>query len=226
MNPRPPGAAVIAKAKSLPENIFDAIRDRIVFGVYPPGAGLPEKEICEEFGVSRTPLREAVLRLQDMKLVTVIPRFGTHVAPIDINEIRCAFEVKTRLEGLAGELAAERIRPEKLEELRAVITEAGRLLREGGGARHGRLIEIEARFHRMVLDAADNPVLAEFLSNLHYRCARLWNSALSDVVPDKDILDQMNGVWQALRRRDAAEACRRMETHVQYFVEKIKNLLL
>jgi len=72
---------MIAKAKSLPENIFETIRDRIVFGTYPPGVNLPEKELCEEFGVSRTPLREAVLKLQDMKLVTVIPRFGTHVSP-------------------------------------------------------------------------------------------------------------------------------------------------
>ncbi len=217
---------MIAKAKSLPEDIFDAIRDRIVYGVYSPGASLPEKELCKEFGVSRTPLREAVLRLQDMKLLTVIPRFGTHVSPIDIHEIRCAFEVKTRLEGLAGELAAERIRAEKLEELKTVITEAGRLLREGGGERHNRLIEIEARFHRIVLDAAENPVLEEFLDNLHYRCARLWSSALSDVVPNKDILDQLNGVYQALRRRDPVEARHQMENHVQYFVEKIKNLLL
>jgi DNA-binding GntR family transcriptional regulator len=217
---------VIAKAKSLPENIFDAIRDRIVYGVYPPGASLPEKDLCEEFDVSRTPLREAILRLQDMKLVTVIPRFGTRVAPIDIHEIRCAFEVKTRLEGLAGELAAERIRSEKLGELKDVITEAGRLLREDEGERHERLIEIEAQFHRIVLDAAENPVLEEFLHNLHYRCARLWSSALSEVVPNRDILEQLNAVCQALGRRDGAGARRQMESHVQYFVEKIKNLLL
>jgi DNA-binding GntR family transcriptional regulator len=217
---------VIAKAKSLPENIFETIRDRIVYGTYPPGSILPEKELCEEFGVSRTPLREAVLKLQDMKLLTVIPRFGTHVSPVDIHEIRCAFEVKTRLEGLAGELAAERIRPEALDELKAIITEAGRALREHGPGRHNRLIEIEARFHRLVLDAAQNPVLEEFLSNLHSRCARLWSTALSEVVPNKDILDQLNGVFQALKNRDPAEARRQMERHVQYFIDKIKNLLL
>lgn len=217
---------MIAKAKSLPENIFETIRDRIVFGIYPPGEGLPEKELCEEFGVSRTPLREAVLKLQDMKLVTVIPRFGTHVSTVDIHEIRCAFEVKTRLEGMAGELAAERIRPETLEELKAAIVEAGKILRENGLDRHNRLIAIEARFHRIVLNASQNPVLEEFLENLHYRCARLWSSALSEVVPNKDILEQLNGVYQALKRRDGAEARRQMEIHVQYFIEKLKNLLL
>lgn len=217
---------MIAKAKSLPENIFETIRDRIVFGIYSPGEGLPEKELCEEFGVSRTPLREAVLKLQDMKLVTVIPRFGTHVSTVDIHEIRCAFEVKTRLEGMAGELAAERIRPETLEELKAAIVEAGKILRENGLDRHNRLIAIEARFHRIVLNASQNPVLEEFLENLHYRCARLWSSALSEVVPNKDILEQLNGVYQALKRRDGAEARRQMEIHVQYFIEKLKNLLL
>lgn len=217
---------MIAKAKSLPENIFETIRDRIVFGTYPPGVNLPEKELCEEFGVSRTPLREAVLKLQDMKLVTVIPRFGTHVSPVDIHEIRCAFEVKTRLEGLAGELAAERIRPETLEALKAAIAEAGKILRENGPDRHNRLIAIEARFHRIVLNATQNPVLEEFQENLHYRCARLWSSALSEVVPNKDILEQLNGVYQALKRRDGPEARRQMESHVQYFIEKLKNLLL
>lgn len=217
---------MILKAKSLPENIFETIRDRIVYGTYPPGSPLPEKALCAEFGVSRTPLREAVLRLQDMKLLTVIPRFGTHIAPVDIHEIRCAFEVKTRLEGLAGELAAERIRPEALAELKRIIAAAGRL--EGGrdAGRHQRLIEIEARFHRLILEAAQNPVLEEFLSNLHFRCARLWSNSLSEVVPNRDILEQLNGVYQALKRRDPAAARRQMEHHVQYFVDKIKNLLL
>ncbi|MEW6262277.1 MAG: GntR family transcriptional regulator [Thermodesulfobacteriota bacterium] len=218
--------AMIVKGKSLTANIFETVRDRIVYGVYPPGASLPEKELCREFGVSRTPLREAWLKLQDMKLVTVIPRFGTQVSPIDINEIRCAFEVKTRLEGLAGEMAAERIQPDLLEELEGVIAEGGKLAREASSDRHDRLIEIEKGFHRVIWEAAQNAVLKEFLDNLHYRCARLWSAALSEVVPNRDILDQMTGVYQALKQRDGQEARRRMENHVQYFVKKIKSRLL
>ena len=99
------------------EKIFQTIRDRIVYMEYAPGKPLPEKDLCEEFKVSRTPVREAVKKLEEMKLVTVIPRFGTYVAPVDINEIRSAFEVKLRLEGLAGEVAAKRITHDKLNEM-------------------------------------------------------------------------------------------------------------
>ena len=220
------GSHMKAKPKPLYRKIFDDLRNRIVFGVYPPGATLPEKELCQEFKVSRTPLREAFLKLQDMKLVTVIPRFGTTVTAVDINEIRCAFEVKIRLEGLAGELAAERIRPEKLDELDEVINEAGGLLGEGGDNRHQRLIEIEGRFHEIVRQSTHNLILQEMLDNLHYRCARLWSSALSEVVPDEDIISQLREVHTALMNKDSNGARVLMEQHVQYFIERIKRVLL
>jgi len=118
--------------QTLHNKIFETLRDRIVYMDYSPGMGLTEKELCGEFKVSRTPLREAIRKLEEMKLVTVIPRFGTYVSSIDINEIRCAFEVKIKLEGLAGELAARRITSDKLEEMRRLIGDADRILQEGG----------------------------------------------------------------------------------------------
>jgi DNA-binding GntR family transcriptional regulator len=101
--------------ESLPGRIFRELRTRIVHLKYPPGTSLSEKDLCEEFKVSRISLREAFRKLQDVGLVAVIPRYGTYVTPMDINEIRSAFEVKTKLEGLAGELAAKRIRSDRLQ---------------------------------------------------------------------------------------------------------------
>lgn len=63
---------------------------------YPPGMLLLEKDLCAEFKVSRTPLREAIQKLREMRLVTVIPRYGTHVSSLDINEIRCAASIGMR----------------------------------------------------------------------------------------------------------------------------------
>jgi DNA-binding GntR family transcriptional regulator len=116
-----------SRGKLLHSTIFETLRDRIVHGEYPPGTGLSEKDLCREFKVSRMPLREALAKLEDMKLVTIIPRFGTNVAPIDINEIRCAFEVKLKLEGLAVELAAGRIDSEGLTALADVIGQVAQL---------------------------------------------------------------------------------------------------
>ena len=117
---------------SLSQKIFNTLRDKIVFMEYPPGMNFSEKELCKEFKVSRTPLREAFRRLEDMKLVTVIPRYGTYVSQIDINEIRCAFEVKIKLEGLAGQVAAKRITADKLEELQNLMKSAEVMLKENG----------------------------------------------------------------------------------------------
>ena len=205
------------------ENIFQTIRARIVYMEYAPGKPLPEKDLCEEFKVSRTPVREAVKKLEEMKLVTVIPRFGTYVAPVDINEIRSAFEVKIKLEGLAGEVAAKRITHDKLNEMKSLIEEADILLKDGG-PRH--LIEIDTRFHEIIYQAAQNPILQEILENLHSRCARLWGSSLSSVIPIPEIIRQLKDIYSALEKREPGTAGRLMEQHVRYFIDHIKSQLL
>jgi DNA-binding GntR family transcriptional regulator len=158
-----------------------------------------------------------------MKLVTVIPRFGTHVSPIDIDEIRCAFEVKIKLEGLAAELAARRITSDKLEEMSRLIGDADRILQEGG---HRSLIGLDARFHEIIYLATQNTILQEFLENVHSRCARLWGSSLSEIIPNKEVIDQLRGIHSALQERDAGRARQLMEAHVQYFIDRIKMQLL
>jgi DNA-binding GntR family transcriptional regulator len=205
------------------EKIFRTLRDRIVYLEYPPGKLIPEKELCEEFGVSRTPLREAIKKLKEMKLVNVIPRYGTYVSPVDINEVRSAFEVKIKLEGLAGEVAAKRITHDKLDEMKALIQEADVVLKEDG---HRHLIEIDTRFHEIIYTATQNPILQEILENLHSRCARLWNSALSGLIPVSIIINQLKEIYSSLEHRDRERASQLMEQHVRYFIDHIRSQLL
>ena len=207
----------------IPDRIFKTIRDRIVYMEYSPGKPLPEKELCQEFKVSRTPVREAIKKLEEMKLVSVIPRYGTYISPVDINEIRSAFEVKIKLEGLAGEVAAKRITHDKLSEMKSLIEEADVLLK-GGGHRH--LIEIDTRFHEIIYQAAQNPILQEILENLHSRCARLWGSSLSGVIPVPEIIQQLKEIYAALEQRNPQRAGQLMEAHVRYFIDHIKSQLL
>jgi DNA-binding GntR family transcriptional regulator len=190
---------------------------------YSPGMNLSEKELCAEFKVSRTSLREAIRQLEDMKLVAAIPRYGTYVTPVDINEIRCAFEVKIKLEKLAGEVAAKRITADKLQQMNAIISEADTLLNEGD---HRNLIEIDTRFHEIIYQASQNQILQEFLENLHGRCTRLWSSSLSEIIPISEVIAQLREIYGALKKRDAEKAGQLMESHVQYFIDKIKVQLL
>ena len=89
-----------------------------------------------------------------------------------------------------------------------------------------RAIVAEKRFHRIILQAAQNPILEEFLDNLHYRCARLWSSSLSQVVPNSEIIDQMKKIYRAIADRDVQSASRHMQQHIHYFIDKIKMRLL
>jgi DNA-binding GntR family transcriptional regulator len=209
--------------ESLSNRVFKALRDKIVFMDYPPGMSLSEKELCKSFKVSRTPLREAIRRLEEMNLVTVIPRYGTYVSQVEINEIRCAFEVKIRLEALAGEVAAKRITADKLEELHTLIQGAEGLLKE---SKARSLIEIDTNFHEIIYESTQNPILQEILINLQSRCARLWNASLSESIPIPEVIGQLREIYQALKKRDSEKTACLLENHVHHFIDQIKNQLL
>ena len=119
-----------AKSK-LSEAVFITLRDRIVYLDYPPNFLLTEKQLCEEFGVSRTPLREAIFKLESMNLVKSIPRFGTFVTPINVKEIRDTYLVKANLESMAGKTAAERITPSDAAQLENITEVLNKVAVEG-----------------------------------------------------------------------------------------------
>jgi DNA-binding GntR family transcriptional regulator len=190
---------------------------------FPPGMNLSESELCKSFKVSRTPLREALRKLEDMRLVTVIPRYGSYVSQVEIEEIRCAFEVKIELEGLAGAVAAKRITADKLKELNRVIKSAGTFPKESV---HRKLVEMDTNFHEIIYQSTQNPILQEILSNLQGRCARLWNSALSESISIPEIISELKQIYFALEKRDSEKAARLLKEHVRHFIDLIKNRLL
>jgi GntR family transcriptional regulator, rspAB operon transcriptional repressor len=214
---------MIPQKPSLSQKIFQTLRYKIIFMEYPPGMNLSEKDLCKTFKVSRTPLREAFRRLEDMKLVTVIPRYGTYVSQIDINEIRCAFEVKIKLEGLAGWVAAKRITADKLEELQNLMKSAEGMLKGNG---YRKFIEIDNNFHEIIYQSTQNPILQEILENIHCRCERLWSSALSESIPLPEVIGHLKEIYLALKKRDAERASQLLENHVRHFIDLIKNQLL
>ncbi|MFH1154831.1 MAG: GntR family transcriptional regulator [Pseudomonadota bacterium] len=207
----------------LNELLVQAIRDRIISLDYAPGSLVPEPDICKEFNVSRTPIKEALKKLEDMGLVTIIPRYGTTVSSIDIADVRCAFEIKIQLEKLAGSLAARRITPDRIRELEAIVTTMKTM---DSPTDYRQIIELDARFHDIIYDAAQNPILKKMLQNLHSRCARLWCSALNSNFPQTVIAGHLGEILESLKARDAARAEALMESHVQSFIDRIREELL
>ncbi|MEV4145342.1 GntR family transcriptional regulator [Amycolatopsis sp. NPDC049691] len=148
-------------------SVYEDVRGLIVLGTYPAGRAVTEQELCDRLGVSRTPVREALRRLESDGLVEPARR-GVTVVELDPKALRDAYRVRAALEGLTAELAAERQRsgelaPADLARLGALADDADRATRSGDlaeGVRHNRA------FHRHIAALADNPPAAEALDRL------------------------------------------------------------
>lgn len=148
---------------------YERLREHIVSGVYRAGERLPELALCEEFHVSRTPVREALRRLESEGLVEGGGR-GVTVTALSVSALGHAFSVRAALETLTAELAAEqhaagRLAPAALADLQAT---AERLEKITAAGDLKRAADLNRRFHRGIAELAQNPIALEMLE-------RLWN---------------------------------------------------
>lgn len=199
--------------------LFQALRDRIVSGEYPPGTLLSEKALTEEFKVSRTPYREALKRLESMKLVKVVPRFGTYVSEIDINEILHAYEVRVHLEALAADLAAKRRTNADLEEFKDVIDKCRQVSEQND--RNNRSSADES-LHTLLCNLSKNPILSDTVDNLRLNCARIWTTSFWREYNFDQLFAHWESVYQAIKERDGERASREVAAHLQESIDEIK----
>jgi DNA-binding GntR family transcriptional regulator len=170
------------------EQLGDEIEERIVTGLYRPGMRLDEQEIAKAFGVSRTPVREALIQLAGAGLIEIRPRRGAIVAEIGAHRLCEMFEVMAELESMCGRLAARRITEDEQRQL----VEAHRACEVARDAQdpdaYYKLNEI---FHRQIYTASHNGFLAEQAIALQSPSASLSAPATSGAKPDAHF------VWRA-----------------------------
>jgi len=117
--------------KPLRELVSDALREAIMNGTLHAGERLMEIQLAEEMGVSRTPVREAIRKLELEGFVVMIPRKGAYVSDISLKDINDVFEIRTALDALAAGLAAERITDDELELLERLLVEIAESVEQG-----------------------------------------------------------------------------------------------
>jgi DNA-binding GntR family transcriptional regulator len=209
------------EAASFADRAYYAIRELIVTLELPPGAVVREPELTERLGIGRTPVREALRRLAQERLVEVFPRRGMFVTEVDARDLARLCEVRVALEPEAARLAAERATQADLSELRSVLAEL-----DGGRKREPRaLIDLDERIHRAIYHASHNPYLAETLIEYYAHALRIWMVALSRT----DIGAAVGGhhaVLEAIVRGDGARAARLMSEHVESFEAAVRDVLL
>jgi DNA-binding GntR family transcriptional regulator len=154
---------------SLHEELVTRLRDLVVEGELPPGTRLNERLLCERFGVSRTPLREAVKVLASEELVELLPNRGAVVTALTSVVLRQLFEVMGALEGLAGELACQRIDDARLAAIRALHYQ---MLLHHTRAELPEYFRCNQQIHESIVDAAGNAVLASTYRSLSGRIRR------------------------------------------------------
>lgn len=154
------------------KDIYKEIKRRILFFEYEPGSMLNEKAIATEFGVSRTPVREAFLRLDWEKLVTIMPRAGIMVTKAEFHQLSEVYLVRLPIEGMIGHLAATQITEDQLTELEVIKSRCTALLNSND---REALVQIDLDFRRVLSNAAHNTSLQEISDYLYYQTQRLWS---------------------------------------------------
>ncbi len=198
-------------------NIYESLKDRIILLDYEPGQLIREKDLMEEFEVSRTPVREALIRLQSDELVRMVPSSGTFVTEVSFLQLRDTIEVRAQLIALAGELAATRITQDELQQFEELV---GKLKNETDTR---AIMRLDLTIHGLVDQATRNSVLAKILGNLRNQTVRIWSLAPKGHEYFRHIVADFEELHESLQKRDPKKAARTLEKHFSKFVEFVQG---
>jgi len=152
-------------------DIYKQLHHRILFIDYEPGRILKEQALADEFGVSRTPLRTVLFRLEWEHLVKILPRTGIQVTELELNRMMNVYQARLELEEVVGRLAAERFSASHFETLDRIRQACDRL---SGEKDTQALADIDFSIKALFLEAAGNPFLKETSDRLYALTFRLW----------------------------------------------------
>ena len=196
---------------SLEKLAYDAIKNAILTFQLKPGESLVEADLAGQLGISKTPVRDALLRLEKESLVVKIPYKGSYVAGISRDIVIDLFEIRAVLEGLAARLSMPFISVQNLAELKEIIMRHERALRDGDiteASKHNR------KFHQTIIQPCPNDRLLQILGNLddHLQRFRLLSNYQRGT--GLKSVDEHRVIYAALERHDGAAVEAAMRSHL------------
>ena len=201
--------------KPLRDVVFETLRDAIITQVLKPGERLMEIQLADEMGVSRTPVREAIRKLELEGLVVMVPRKGAYVAGVSMKDIHEVYEVRAALEMLAVTLAAERITDEELDALERQVLKESEAEATGDENTLDNIIYIDSTFHDIIYQAAHNQRLVQFVNILQEQLQRFRAASLSRPGRSKTALDEHKQIVEALAERNGELASKLAKEHIE-----------
>ena len=202
--------------------VFHTLRNAILKGELQPGERLMEIQLAQKLGVSRTPVREALRKLELEGLVLMMPRKGAVVADITIQDLEDVLEVRTALEELAVQKACDTITEEQLKELKRAANEFKRCAESENIL---ACAEADVQFHEVIYGAANNKRLQQMLTNLREQMYRYRMEYLKDKRMYSALIEEHDMIRKAIKRRDRVKAGMMMRTHITNQKNEIKKNL-
>ena len=196
------------------KDAYMLILEAIESGLYKPGDRLVESELAERLGVSRTPVREALQRLETQSMLTRAGR-SLIVASLDHNQLSELYTVRTELEGLAARLAARHATAEEVHVLRGMVEADRRLL--GGDPR--LLSRANKRFHKQIHLASHNRFLVQQLDLVHRSMALLTTTSFAAEGRDEVALVEHDQIVRAIETQDGEAAFAALRSHISQAFE-------
>ena len=202
----------------LHEEVVSRLRDMLLEGEVPPGARIPERELCLKLKISRTPLREALKVLAAEGLVLLLPHRGSRAARLTDKDVHDLFEECQGLEALAGELACERITEEQLKEIAEAHQAMVANYRDGDLTQYYRR---NRQIHEGIVAAACNPVLSGLYDSVTARIRRA--RYLTPMTPPRwaTAIQAPEAILNALQRRAALGLAHILRAHLRHKREEI-----
>jgi DNA-binding GntR family transcriptional regulator len=197
------------------------LRDAILSGRLRPGQTLSENELAQQFGVSRTPVREAIIRLESDGLLTVRPQIGTIVAPIDVDAVADVQFLREAIECRAVALAATRVSTPDARALRAQLREQARVAARGD---HAAFVPLDDRMHRKLVAMAGRPRVWRAVEDAKAQLDRVRFLSLEDPAWLATIHRQHEEIVERVLGGDADGAAAAMSRHLRAVFASIATI--
>ncbi len=212
------------RARSRPAiDIYAEVKDLILSFALPPGTRFTETELAERFNVSRTPVREALLRLEAEHYIKVRPKQGCFVRDIDITELSQQYQVRIELEMLSLQLAALHMPDKQLEELAQAWDPA---VQRGRSARPDVMLEREESFHLALVQGSGNRALYKYITDINHHIRIVRRLDFTDADRISETYDEHHRIARLLLERNVKAAQRLMREHITHSMEFVKTLTL
>ena len=202
--------------------VFNTIRQAILRGELKPGERLMEIQLANKLGVSRTPIREAIRKLELEGLVLMIPRKGAEVAEITEKSLRDVLEVRRALEELSVQLACEKITKEEIRELERVAKEFQQVVKSSDIT---EIAEVDVRFHDIIYTATDNQKLIQLLNNLREQMYRYRVEYLKRDGVFPQLIAEHEAIIRHIENNEKEKATEVMCRHIDNQVEAVIDVI-